>query len=152
MSTIKKNMTKLKHQFSETYYYLTRCTMLGVSVLAWFRSIKWWFFHRFHPKHRYNIIKTGLKPNYYDPDTRIIYGTFNLVTEFVEYAPTVFDFKDTPEHEKVFTELSDAVNWWKENEKLYGSLFDSYEEETKYEDELKKHLTNIINNIFYLWY
>lgn len=31
------------------------------------RDIKWWFMHRFHPKHRYNIIKIG-PPGYYDID------------------------------------------------------------------------------------
>lgn len=45
-------------------------------------NIYWWIMHRFHPKHRYNIIKLPLKLSYYDWNIRIIYATFELFCEW----------------------------------------------------------------------
>jgi hypothetical protein len=33
-------------------------------------DVKYWLYYRFHPKHRYNIIKIG-PPAYYDPDQKL---------------------------------------------------------------------------------
>ena len=48
------------------------------------KDIKWWFFHRFHPSHQYHIIRTGLRPGYYDPEDRILFGVMNIAKEFIE--------------------------------------------------------------------
>jgi hypothetical protein len=47
-------------------------------------NAKWWFLHRFHPKHRYFMVDTGLPPGYHDPDTRM---TAALITEFKTMFP-----------------------------------------------------------------
>lgn len=46
--------------------------------------LRWWFNHRFVPKHRYNIIRTGLPPGYYDPDDQLLHGIFNTFCEWYE--------------------------------------------------------------------
>lgn len=48
------------------------------------KDLKWKVYHRFHPEHRYNIVKTELKPGYYDIDTRMMYACFALLVEYVE--------------------------------------------------------------------
>jgi len=48
------------------------------------KDMKWKVLHRFHPRHRYNIVKTELEPGYYDLDTRLMYACFALLVEYVE--------------------------------------------------------------------
>lgn len=48
------------------------------------RDAYWWVMHRVSPRHRYHVIRTGLKPGYYDTDTQILHGCMNLLVEFVE--------------------------------------------------------------------
>ena len=43
-------------------------------------ELKW----RFIPKHRYNLVRTGLKPGYYDQDTRILHACLALMGEYIE--------------------------------------------------------------------
>lgn len=47
-----------------------------------FNNLVWWFRYRIFD--RYHVIKTGLKPDYYDTDTRMLYGMFNLLVDYVE--------------------------------------------------------------------
>ena len=44
----------------------------------------WWLRHRFVPKHRYNLVRTGLKPGYYDQDTRMLHACFALLGDYIE--------------------------------------------------------------------
>lgn len=47
--------------------------------------IKWKIIHRFHPKHRYHVIKPRtLEPGYHDPDERLMHAMFHEVCEFAE--------------------------------------------------------------------
>lgn len=47
-------------------------------------DLKWWFYHRFHPRHRYNIVKTGLPPGYYDTDTVLLHAMFSLLIRHID--------------------------------------------------------------------
>jgi len=51
-------------------------------VTRTFSNIRRWF--RFRFLERMHIINTGLKPDYYDTDTLILHGMFNLLKNFVE--------------------------------------------------------------------
>ena len=55
-----------------------------MSLYTKLRNIKWEILWRIHPNHRYNIIKTGLKPGYYDVDERMLHGMMSLLVGFVE--------------------------------------------------------------------
>lgn len=48
------------------------------------RDAKWWVLHRVAPRHRYNLLRTGLPPGYYDLDERILHAVFNGLVGFVE--------------------------------------------------------------------
>ncbi len=66
-------------------YFIYNLVDRLITKIRWIlRDIKWFFLHRFAKKHRYNIIDTKLKPNYYDIDTRMLYGCFSLLEEFVQ--------------------------------------------------------------------
>lgn len=39
---------------------------------------------KYRTTHKYNVLQTGLKPAYYDLDTRILHGLFNELVNFVE--------------------------------------------------------------------
>jgi hypothetical protein len=47
-------------------------------------DLKWRLYHRYHPRHRYNIIKTDLPPGYYDIDTLMLHGMMALLCRYVE--------------------------------------------------------------------
>lgn len=46
--------------------------------------IKWKILHRVHPEHRYNIVRTGLKPGYYDIDVLMLHSVMTLICRYVE--------------------------------------------------------------------
>ena len=86
-------------------------------VVRFFHNLKWNILHRFHPKHRYHMVPTGLKPGYYDPDTLIFNATFTLLTEFVEnnIKWDRVDWEGDDEgHRKAWAEMNDLVHWYKE--------------------------------------
>ena len=52
-------------------------------MLRWLKNIRYWFKYRLTD--RYNVIYIkSLEPNYYDTDTRLLHGMFQLLTDFVE--------------------------------------------------------------------
>lgn len=48
------------------------------------RSGIMWIRYRIDPKHRYHMIDTRLKPNYYDIDHLMLHGMFSLLRRYVE--------------------------------------------------------------------
>jgi hypothetical protein len=124
-------------------------------MLRTLSKIKWWFLHRFHPKHRYNVVKTGLKPGYYDPSERIIFSVFSLVAQYYDnnVAWGFYDvYNDLPR-------IREAVLWWKthkaivaEGVPLTEDLKADFEAEVQLEKEIQEHLHNIITDVRKLWY
>ena len=47
-----------------------------------YHKTRQWIRHHFFDK--YHVINTGLKPDYYDVDTRMLHGMFNLLVDFIE--------------------------------------------------------------------
>ena len=70
------------------YYFLTEklgwwlTTNIGWPVKRVYEAIKYGIRHRTYDK--YHIIDTGLKPDYYELETRMLHGMFNLLKDFVE--------------------------------------------------------------------
>lgn len=95
-------------------------------IRRYFHDRKWELLHRFHPKHRYNIIKTGLKPGYYDPMTLIFEGTFQLLVKFVEdnIHYDRIDWEGDDLHSAAWKEMKELVHWYKEIYPNREELFD----------------------------
>lgn len=49
------------------------------------KRIPWWFKYRFHPHHRYNVLRTGQPPGYYELEDRICLGIFYEFCHFYKH-------------------------------------------------------------------
>lgn len=102
-----------------------------------FTRVKWWFLHRFHPRHKYHVVKPrSVKPGYIDPGDMMFHACFDLLSEYVEnrlmkYHITEQDVAEGSDYEKPLLEQQRAVeqkiielyNWW--NDRLVrDSAFD----------------------------
>lgn len=47
-------------------------------------NLLWGLRHRFDPRHRYNVVRTGLPAGYYDPDTRMLHACMALLCAYIE--------------------------------------------------------------------
>ena len=76
------------------------------------KDVKRWFQHRLHPSYRYHIVNTGLKPNYYDIDTRMLHACFSLLVEYVETElPSMSSDKNLSPREAGLQHLDWAINY-----------------------------------------
>lgn len=125
------------------------------------REFVWKIIHRVHPKHRYHVVKTGLKPGYYDPDVRILYSNMNLMKEFVEITKDTVDWDSDEGHQHAWNELQDIYKWWEGYEELLESRdkalnSPNYEEyfdfENRVHDEEQKMLIRLMKIRRYMWY
>ena len=76
---------EIKERKRPVIYFLVR------TVPRWYRikmrhlnDIKYWFLYRLVNKHKYHRVETGLKPNYYEVETRMLHANFNMLKEYVE--------------------------------------------------------------------
>jgi len=67
------------------------CWFLTRTVPTWYRvklmrlsDFKYWFKYRLQNEHKYHIVRTGLSPDYYEIDKRMLHANFNLLKDFVE--------------------------------------------------------------------
>lgn len=65
-------------------FYRKIRTNIVYPVVRFFKDIKYWFVYRFDPRHRYHVVKTNLRPGYYDVDYRMFHCCFALLVFFVE--------------------------------------------------------------------
>jgi len=119
---------------------------------------KWWVLHRFHPKHRYHIVKTRLTPGYYDPDILIFESAFALLCEFVEKNTkwNRIDWEGDDHHSAAWKEMNELVDWYKNvrphrednfykehkperpnHDRIFGFLSDDTPEGQQYREFLK---------------
>jgi hypothetical protein len=80
----KKNRKTLmvSHPFSILFRVLI--PQLLQTVIWKLSDAKWWVYYRVLPKQKYNIVRTELKPGYYDVDVRMLYSSFALLCSYVE--------------------------------------------------------------------
>lgn len=84
------------------------------------RDWYWWLEHRLNPGHRYHVIDTGLKPGFYDPETRILYAVMEEVCSFFENTCDVITYYDADcdgdglvyDQSDIFMELLEIYEYW----------------------------------------
>ena len=64
--------------FKATVYRLYR---VGLAA----HNSQYWLMYRLIPKHQYHIVRTGLKPGYYDHDTLILHACFAELGRYIEF-------------------------------------------------------------------
>ena len=80
------------------------------------REKYWQVLHRIHPKYRYHIINTELKPGYYDITELMIQVNFKFLERYVvkeDCFNKIVWYGDGCEREFVASELQDLFFWWK---------------------------------------
>jgi len=78
------------------------------------RDAMWYILHRIHPKHRYHMVDSGLKPGYYDPDTLMMHSAFKLLSDFINSSikDQIIDWDADESHQKAWIELMALNTWW----------------------------------------
>lgn len=66
---------------------------------------KYWLFYRFHPRHRYHLIDTGLGYGYHERDDRLLHGALACLIGYVE------DCDHTGVHDPG-DEARAILHWW----------------------------------------
>jgi len=112
--------------------------------------MKWWVLHRIIPRYQYHIIRTTLKPGYYDPDRRIQSAFFDLTQEFLDRTENIIIWKSEEGHQKAYEAFKGASEFWKENRQRIQK--DEYEGEGRIQEEAKKHMKAVIHYLEYMWY
>jgi len=95
-------------------------------IAKFFKNIKWAILHRFHPRHQYNIVRTRLKPGYYDPDTQMFEAVFGLLCDYVEnnIKWDVINWEGDEPRAKAWKEMNELVHWYKE---VYPNRYKEFE-------------------------
>lgn len=125
-------------------------------LLIKFSDAYWWFIHRIHPNHRYHVIKTDLKPGYYDPEDRITHAIFTVVCEYYLDGAPWFDWSCDDYHNRAFDDLKEAYIYWKIDRPIMEEDKKDSDDVLAIQDKIIKndrmHMTNIIKNLGYYWY
>lgn len=116
-------------------------------------NLKWWVAHRFHPRHRYNILKTSLKPGYYDPCVRIESAILDETQKFFEYTKDLIYWDSDKEHQEASEAFENATKFWKAHRKaIQDGKGCSYEERERLAEQAKLHLREVIQHLDFMWY
>lgn len=132
-----------------------------ILIPSWLGRIYWWFQHRFNPRHRYHIVYTGLKPGYYDTDTRLLYSNFNLVCNYFEREAVDISW-DRPKYQEVYKTLHEIHEYWRGGERAALEktadefhVIDCWEEAEKAEKQMhdrdRLYLHKMVDILDYLW-
>ena len=137
---------------------------LGHIAYRW-RNRVWAFKHRFIPKHKYHIIRTSLKPGYWDPDTQILHAVMDTVKQFVDITKDSVNWESEDAHAHAWAELQAVYDWWvnkypnREDElpKLpdvdFGKIIGEHSEEHSEDPDVKewKRVSEIHNQMEAEW-
>lgn len=140
-------------------YFLLETLPSEVSYFQYcIRQYYWWVMHRIHPDHRYHIIHTGLKPNYYDIDTIMLHGMMSLLVRYVEDEHDGIDdlinwnnelkqrrINDEFINEDQISSDEEAIviyNWWKNGRPQKQKILDDYKLPYEELDRLELNLTD----------
>ena len=130
----KKNTKKKKPLKKRIWWTLKR-------IPSWPSKVKWWIFHRFHPKHRYHMINTGLGYGWRDRDTVLEQLIVKILIDFVELEKPYEHFNtETSHYRDNWVRLKEIYDFFKANNHL----------DMKY-DELTPLLVEIVQLRKMLW-
>ena len=85
---------------------------LGLKVLRPLTDLSYAFKYRFVREHQYNIVRTGLKPGYYDVDTCMLHSCFALLLRFIEADGGLGALRENVGLNGYEQEVLDLHDWW----------------------------------------
>lgn len=165
--------------FDEFFEWLSRPLPRWKRVYYWFRrkpgEIKTFFLWRFHPRHRYNIVKTGLRPGYYDADLRMEAAIVKLFVDYIEIEKP-FEYFETddpsrPDNTADWQKIKSLYEYFRHydpnrppydldgpDRKAYEShesyaeaVHKHFEEESRIRDELTENLMEVVRLRGHYW-
>lgn len=118
----------------------------------------WWkLVHRFNPQHQYHLLRTGLKPGYYDPDTRFLHGVLREVRHYAEITQGIIDWDSDDERKETYRLITEASCWYtrfcayqKDLEK--GRIPFDYDRDEEWQEQADEHLIAIMRIRRHMWY
>ena len=113
--------TSFREEFKEKapvryWFRHTLRSLVRRKIVVKYNNMKYWVRYRTYDK--YHIVKTGLKPSYYEKDYILLHSNFNLLKEYVEVDLSWKEYTCSSEH------LKDA-NWKRKHIPFYN-LFTTY--------------------------
>jgi hypothetical protein len=80
--------------------------------------------NRFVVKH--HLIRTGLRPGWWDTDTRMLYGMMALLVEFIEKEKPeeIVEWDSASDHAHARDEFKAIYGWWKNYPKFQNEISD----------------------------
>lgn len=67
-------------------------------------AMKYWFYYRYVPRHKYYLVDTKLEPGYYEQDYRMLHACFALLEEH---------YHEAKNHCEISDEEEALYHWWK---------------------------------------
>lgn len=128
----------------------------------------WWFRWRFDPRHQYNVVKTGLKPGYYDIDTLLLHASMSLLCRYVEderggrdkLLERISQLREEegkyygPSHEpwiNLEIEVLAIYDWWQDNKNYMDRVFINLDVEDAFYQTCNEMLKRVIDIRRGLW-
>jgi len=104
-------------------------------------EFRWKLYYRFLPSHQYHIVRLGLKPDYYETDTRLFYAIFRIFEEHLNEAKEIvigYDYVvgDNPDFDAYLTSLidedkvlknDDTIDYLKRNRKVFEDFHEAWD-------------------------
>jgi len=123
-----------------------RFTHFPSRLWSGFTDFIWALRHRFQPRHRYNMLRTGFPPGYYDPHMRIPAAMFELVCDFVDYTESVVNWNYDEEHRAAWKAYTAAAKSWR-----HGARDQLWHEGRVSQIDIDR-LKAVLDNLDKLWY
>ncbi len=129
-------------------YFFSEFPWYKYQLYEFLKIIKYWFYHRFHPKHRHHMINTNLAYGYYDIPELFLHSCFTLLNRFVDdedgLNPVIYQFPLSPDC--FLDTVEDLYFWWNnifpEYEKQQSELSSQYSETAMNDNQTEEDKTN----------
>lgn len=167
---------KAKKEYPIRYFFSEELTMWFSVKVRRIENFIWKIKHRIIPRHKYHIVDTGLEPEYYDVDTRMLHACFSLLCSYVEeelpsciskfrfknkleyndfiegldYMMALNEAEGLSEHVKTYKEIKSLYVWWKKD---YLVNFDmlKYDEIDSYNEVATENIVRLVKIRSFLW-
>lgn len=125
------------------------------------KTLERWIAYRTYD--RYNVVKTELRPGYYEKDEILLYSSFAILRRFVEIELTVDgldnlindtysdEYYDYEKSRRIHREIRALYHWWTEERPARNDPGNDWKREQKYYEEDTQMLRRLVTIRPWLW-
>jgi hypothetical protein len=81
--------------------------------VSWLSDVRYWFLYRFHPRHRYHVLRLG-SPGYSDPTHLMIFAVMGIVERYIEELRWWCHWGEPDRKHLTHREIIDEIVRWRE--------------------------------------